>query len=92
MSTSKGAIPAWPAPRLCSTAPGMDVATSKPVHGGNRQPALIPTVPSGIFATPSVSVFRGEITPEQRKLAFLEIESDLADNILARIDTLLRHR
>jgi len=28
-------------------------------------------------------VFRGEITPEQRKLAFQEIESDLADNILA---------
>ena len=27
-------------------------------------------------------VFRGEITPEQRKLAFQEIESDLADNIL----------
>ena len=28
-------------------------------------------------------VFRGEITPEQRKLAFQEIESDLADSILA---------
>jgi predicted nucleic acid-binding protein len=28
-------------------------------------------------------VFRGEITAEQRKLAFQEIESDLADNILA---------
>lgn len=28
-------------------------------------------------------VFRGEITPGQRKLAFLEIESDLAGNILA---------
>ena len=28
-------------------------------------------------------VFRGEITAEQRKLAFLEIESDLTDNILA---------
>ena len=28
-------------------------------------------------------VFRGEITPEQRKLAFQEIEADLADNILA---------
>jgi len=28
-------------------------------------------------------VFRREITPEQRKLAFQEIESDLADNILA---------
>jgi predicted nucleic acid-binding protein len=27
-------------------------------------------------------VFRGEITPEQRKLAFQEIESDLADSIL----------
>ena len=27
-------------------------------------------------------VFRGEITAEQRKLAFQEIESDLADNIL----------
>ncbi|HNQ91114.1 MAG TPA: type II toxin-antitoxin system VapC family toxin [Verrucomicrobiota bacterium] len=30
-------------------------------------------------------VFRGEITPEQRKLAFQEIESDLADNILAHV-------
>ncbi len=28
-------------------------------------------------------VFRGEITAEQRKFAFQEIESDLADNILA---------
>ncbi|MGO9203614.1 MAG: type II toxin-antitoxin system VapC family toxin [Limisphaerales bacterium] len=28
-------------------------------------------------------VFRGEITPGQRKLAFLEIESDLAGSILA---------
>jgi predicted nucleic acid-binding protein len=28
-------------------------------------------------------VFRGEITLEQRKLSFQEIESDLADNILA---------
>lgn len=28
-------------------------------------------------------VFRGEITAEQRKLALQEIESDLADNILA---------
>jgi predicted nucleic acid-binding protein len=28
-------------------------------------------------------VFRGEITIDQRKLAFQEIESDLADNILA---------
>jgi hypothetical protein len=28
-------------------------------------------------------VFRGEITAEQRKLAFQEIESDLANNILA---------
>ncbi len=28
-------------------------------------------------------VFRGEITAEQRKLAFKEIESDLADKILA---------
>jgi predicted nucleic acid-binding protein len=28
-------------------------------------------------------VFRGEITPEQRELAFQEIECDLADNILA---------
>ena len=28
-------------------------------------------------------VFRGEITPEQRKLAFQEIESDLAGSILA---------
>ena len=27
-------------------------------------------------------VFRGEITPEQRRLAFREIESDLADGIL----------
>jgi predicted nucleic acid-binding protein len=30
-------------------------------------------------------VFRGEITPEQRKLAFEEIESDLADSILAHM-------
>lgn len=30
-------------------------------------------------------VFRGEITAEQRKLAFQEIESDLADNILVHI-------
>ncbi len=30
-------------------------------------------------------VFRGEITAEQCKLAFLEIESDLADNILVHI-------
>ena len=30
-------------------------------------------------------VFRGEITAEQRKLAFQEIESDLADNILAHL-------
>ncbi len=28
-------------------------------------------------------IFRGEIAAEQRKLAFQEIESDLADNILA---------
>lgn len=27
-------------------------------------------------------VFRNEITPQQRKLAFQEIESDLADNVL----------
>lgn len=30
-------------------------------------------------------VFRGEITPEQRRLAFAEIESDLADGILVHV-------
>ena len=30
-------------------------------------------------------VFRGEITAEQRRLAFQEIESDLADRILAHV-------
>ena len=30
-------------------------------------------------------VFRGEITPEQRKLAFQELESDLAEQILVHV-------
>lgn len=30
-------------------------------------------------------VFRGELTPEQRRLAFHEIESDLADHILVHV-------